>query len=70
MTTTTQTASRAVYPAASGLGLAAYLQEVMAQTNRWFIHIQRERLNLFFSIAQPALWLIFFGGMFSAIDKS
>jgi len=71
MTTTTQTASRAVYPAAAGLGLAAYVQEVTAQTNRWFIHIQRERLNLFFSIAQPALWLIFFGGMFQrTVDKS
>jgi ABC-2 type transport system permease protein len=55
-------------PAAAG-GLA-YAREVLALTRRWFIHIQRERLNLFFSLAQPALWLIFFGGMFRrAIDR-
>jgi hypothetical protein len=42
----------------------AYIQEVLALTRRWFIHIRRERMNLFFSVAQPALWLIFFGGMF------
>jgi len=61
------------YRAAGGYRLGAgaldYIQEVLALSRRWFIHIQRERLNLFFSIAQPALWLIFFGGMFRrAVD--
>jgi ABC-2 type transport system permease protein len=55
----------------SEIGAADYAQEVLAQSRRWLIHIQREKLNLFFSIAQPALWLIFFGGMFQrAIDRS
>src|SRR6266550_3328885 len=54
-----------------GTGAVAYSQEILALTRRWFIHIQRERLNLFFSVAQPALWLIFFGGMFRrAVDRS
>jgi ABC-2 type transport system permease protein len=72
MTTTTEAARGLAVPAKPlGAGIGDYVQEVMAQTNRWFIHIQRERLNLFFSIAQPALWLIFFGGMFQrAIDRS
>ncbi len=71
MTTSEQTAARAFPAAARENGLGEYAQEVLAQSTRWFIHIQRERLNLFFSIAQPALWLIFFGGMFQrAIDRS
>ena len=54
-----------------GAGAVAYSQEIFALTRRWFIHIQRERLNLFFSVAQPALWLIFFGGMFRrTVDRS
>jgi ABC-2 type transport system permease protein len=54
-----------------GAGVVAYIQEILALTRRWFIHIQRERLSLFFSVAQPALWLIFFGGMFQkAINRS
>src|SRR5437588_5619857 len=52
-------------------GAVSYSQEILALTRRWFIHIQRERLNLFFSVAQPALWLIFFGGMFRrTVDRS
>ena len=52
-------------------GLQAYIQEVLALTNRWFIQLRRERLNLLFSMGQPALWLIFFGGMFQrAIDPA
>lgn len=70
--TTSETAARRAYtPSRADLRAGAYVQEVAAQTRRWLIHIQRERLNLFFSIAQPALWLIFFGGMFQrAIDRS
>jgi ABC-2 type transport system permease protein len=72
MTTSIQTADTTLIPALRHDSTwGAYVQEVLAQSRRWFIHIQRERLNLFFSIAQPALWLIFFGGMFQrAIDPA
>jgi ABC-2 type transport system permease protein len=47
-----------------------WVQEVMALTRRWYIMLIRERLNLVFSIAQPALWLLFFGsGVDRAIDE-
>jgi ABC-2 type transport system permease protein len=46
-----------------------WLQEVLALARRWFIMLRRERLNLVFSVVQPAIWLIFFGlGMGRAID--
>ena len=64
MASTPQTATLGAGVALGELGVSAYVQEVLALTRRWFIHIKRERLNLFFSLAQPALWLIFFGGMF------
>jgi ABC-2 type transport system permease protein len=38
-----------------------WTQEVLALANRWFIIIRRDRLNLIFTITQPAIWLIFFG---------
>ncbi len=47
-----------------------WVQEVLALTRRWYIMLIRERLNLVFSIAQPALWLLFFGsGVDRAIDE-
>lgn len=72
MATSEQVAARGAFPAVPREHRAsAYAQEVLAQSKRWFIHIRREKLNLFFSIAQPVLWLIFFGGMFQrAIDRS
>ena len=49
---------------------AQWAQEVLALTRRWYIMLIRERLNLVFSIAQPALWLLFFGsGVDRAIDE-
>jgi ABC-2 type transport system permease protein len=72
MTSREQTA-RIAYPAGAKWesGAGSYVQEVLALTRRWLIHIKRERLNLLFSIAQPVLWLIFFGGMFKrAIDRN
>src|SRR5680860_857783 len=46
-----------------------WMQEVMALVRRWWIELLRERLNLVFSIAQPAIWLVFFGaGVERAID--
>jgi len=46
-----------------------WTQEVMALVRRWWIELLRERLNLVFSIAQPAIWLVFFGaGVERAID--
>jgi ABC-2 type transport system permease protein len=47
----------AVEPRHSG----AWAQEVLALARRWFILLMRDRLNLVFSLAQPALWLVFFG---------
>jgi ABC-2 type transport system permease protein len=45
------------------------VQEVTALARRWWIELLRERLNLLFSIAQPAIWLVFFGaGVERAID--
>jgi ABC-2 type transport system permease protein len=47
----------------------AWAQEVMALARRWWIELLRERLNLVLSIAQPAIWLVFFGaGVERAID--
>lgn len=46
-----------------------WVQEVLALARRWWIELLRERLNLVFSIAQPAIWLVFFGaGVERAID--
>ena len=46
-----------------------WVQEVLALVRRWWIELLRERLNLVFSIAQPAIWLVFFGaGVERAID--
>jgi ABC-2 type transport system permease protein len=44
-----------------------WLQEVLALARRWFIMLTRERLNLVFSIAQPAIWLVFFG---TAVERT
>jgi ABC-2 type transport system permease protein len=38
-----------------------WMQEVLALARRWWIELLRERLNLLFSVAQPAIWLVFFG---------
>lgn len=49
---------------------AAWVQEVQALTRRWFILLHRERLNLIFTLIQPAIWLAFFGtAMGRAVDK-
>lgn len=46
-----------------------WVEEVLALARRWFIMLRREPLNLVFSIAQPAIWLAFFGsGVGRAID--
>lgn len=42
-------------------GSAAWAQEILALTRRWFILLIRERLNLVFTLIQPAIWLVFFG---------
>jgi ABC-2 type transport system permease protein len=47
-----------------------YLQEITALTRRWYIELTRERLNLLFSVLQPAIWLIFFGaGVGRTVDE-
>ena len=46
-----------------------WVQEVAALTRRWYLQLVRDRLNLVFSLTQPAFWLIFFGGaMGRAVD--
>ena len=55
----------------AGPAIAEWAQEVGALAKRWFIELWREKLNLLFSVAQPALWLVFFGvGMGRAVDRS
>lgn len=47
-----------------------WAQEVWALTRRWYIQTIRERLNLVFSVAQPAIWLVFFAGAIGrAVDR-
>jgi ABC-2 type transport system permease protein len=40
---------------------AEWLQEVFALFRRWYLQLVRDRLNLAFSLTQPAIWLAFFG---------
>ncbi|CAN5235249.1 ABC transporter permease [soil metagenome] len=61
--------ARAVSADAAGGARRRYAQEVLALARRWWIELLRERLNLVFSLAQPAIWLVFFGaGVERAID--
>lgn len=69
-----QAAERTVGAARAPLGLApghgGRVQEVLALSRRWYIMLIRERLNLAFSVAQPAIWLVFFGlAVGRAIDR-
>ncbi|HEX2053224.1 MAG TPA: ABC transporter permease [Actinomycetota bacterium] len=53
----------------SGVARREWMQEVAALTRRWYLQLVRDRLNLVFSLTQPAFWLIFFGGaMGRAVD--
>ena len=48
---------------------AEWLQEVLALSRRWYLQLIRDRLNLVFTLTQPAIWLAFFGSaMGRAID--
>ena len=47
--------------AGSRTSRAEWLQEVFALFRRWYLQLVRDRLNLAFSITQPAIWLAFFG---------
>jgi ABC-2 type transport system permease protein len=48
-----------------------WLQEVSALSRRWYLQLIRDRLNLVFSLTQPAIWLAFFGSaMGRAIDTT
>ena len=47
-----------------------WVQEVLALSRRWYLQLIRDRLNLIFSLTQPAIWLAFFGSaMGRAIDS-
>ena len=53
-----------------GTAISDWTQEVAALAKRWFIELQQEKLNLLFSVLQPAIWLVFFGtGIGRAVDK-
>ncbi|MDQ4148544.1 MAG: ABC transporter permease [Actinomycetota bacterium] len=50
-------------------GNQEWAQEVLALARRWFIQVLRDKLNLIFSVIQPAIWLLFFGSAVArAID--
>jgi ABC-2 type transport system permease protein len=73
---TTEQAAAGAIPVPSGVVRAEtpphlqYLQEITALTRRWYIELTRERLNLLFSVMQPAIWLIFFGaGVGRTVDE-
>ena len=62
------TLTRAV-PGAPG-AVREWAPEVMALARRWFLQLIRDRLNLVFSVTQPAIWLVFFGtAVGRAIDR-
>lgn len=50
-------------------GFPAWRREVASLLRRWNLQLRRERLNLFFTLVQPAIWLVFFGtAMGRAVD--
>jgi ABC-2 type transport system permease protein len=52
------------------VGAGEWTQEVLALAKRWFILLSRDRLNLLFTVTQPAIWLIFFGsGVERTVDE-
>jgi ABC-2 type transport system permease protein len=60
----------AVVAGAASTGRAVrgeWLQEVSSLSRRWFLQLIRDRLNLVFSLTQPAIWLAFFG---SAVGRA
>ncbi|HEX2236614.1 MAG TPA: ABC transporter permease [Actinomycetota bacterium] len=46
---------------------AEWMQEVLGLFRRWYLQLIRDRLNLVFSLTQPAIWLAFFG---SAVGRA
>jgi ABC-2 type transport system permease protein len=56
--------------ASTSVARAEWLLEVLALFRRWYLQLIRDRLNLIFSLTQPAIWLAFFGSaMGRAIDR-
>jgi ABC-2 type transport system permease protein len=54
----------------AGTARGEWLQEVLALFRRWYLQLIRDRLNLVFSLTQPAIWLAFFGSAVGrAIDR-
>ncbi|MFI6315876.1 ABC transporter permease [Nonomuraea sp. NPDC050556] len=43
------------------------MQEILALSRRWLIILLRERLNLLFSVLQPAVWMVFFAGALGGV---
>lgn len=61
MTVVERTQQRAAPATERSTALSAWTQEVLALTRRWFLLLMRERLELVFTLIQPAVWLVFFG---------
>jgi len=50
--------------------MSGYVQETGAQLRRWWLHLKREPFNLAFSLLQPLMFFIFFGGAFEGVVKA
>jgi ABC-2 type transport system ATP-binding protein len=61
--------ARFAVPPLGSVGPAAgsSTQEVLALIRRWYLQFNRERLQLLFTLLQPAIWLVFFG---SAVGRT
>jgi len=53
-----------------GGGLRAFADENAVLMGRWFSRLRRERLSLATTLAQPVLWLLLFGHLFSGMTSA
>lgn len=49
--------------------MTSFIDETLALTGRWFLHVRRERIALVFSLAQPLVWLLLFGNLFRSVAR-
>lgn len=49
-------------PAAPAVRMSLWAQEMRALLRRWQLQFVREPVNVVLTLAQPAMWLVFFGG--------
>src|SRR5438552_49429 len=58
------------WQAAEAGGLGTFVGENAVLMGRWFSRLRRERLSLATTLAQPVLWLLLFGHLFSGMTSS